>query len=103
MNISLVLGPGRDIYMPSYELALLKGILKREGHDVFIYDFNNAFYRLNREYEDKSDNTICFGLDNSFLPNLFIKNRQFVNECVDKILNTNSEVIGFTNYANNIL
>ena len=100
MKVVLVICPSWDIDSPPYNLALLKAILKKEGIDCTCLDFNFDFFNsLTNEPEKESWKSMSKGTcwySSEFSSMLIKKYSSFVQEYIKKIIEINSDVIGFT-------
>jgi radical SAM protein with 4Fe4S-binding SPASM domain len=99
MKVALLQCPawGRDC--PPYTVALLSAILRLKGHKAFGFDFNNALYWTSsekyRKMWDDKDN-YSFWSNPSLIGQLIEENNRMIDLMIDKILETEAKIIGFT-------
>jgi len=99
MKLAFVQAPawGRDC--PPYTMCFFKALLRQKGHRAYLFDLNNALYHtssqnLRKMWDDKDYYTHWESLE---LVSAFIAaNKRLVDFYVDKILKTDSPIIGFT-------
>lgn len=104
--ISLVIVPAWGIIFPPYNIARLTGLLRHYGYKVAVHDINiRAYKHLTEKYNIdywESNNYYKWEqpvYDNEVHPIL----KPLLDEYVDKILNDNSNFIGFSLYLTNLL
>ena len=95
-NILLVMCPFWDVKYPPIGIAYISEYLKSKGLRTKVLDYNiKIFHEINKEYKKYWDIKTNFVWE---MPN-FLKNQ--INECVEKILSSNVEIIGFSIMAPN--
>lgn len=106
MKVALIQCPGWGRDCPPYSVALLSAVLRRKGHKVFGFDLNNALYCSGpdkyKEMWDDKDNYSFWS--NSALISEFIRdNARMIDFQVERILNTEAKIIGFTVHFSSLL
>lgn len=104
--LSLVVAPAWGIIFPPYNLARLSGLLRHHGYGVQIYDINVHAYTFFKENGHKNfwDSIYYYSwerpaYDDEIKPILTPLLDQYIN----KIISSNSNIIGFSLYLTNIL
>ena len=106
MKLALIQCPGWGRDCPPYSMALLAGILRNAGHQVFCFDLNISLYYSGPEgyrkfWDDKDLYTFWSSKD---LIETFIQdNQKMIEFQVEQILNTDARVIGFTVHFSSLL
>ncbi len=106
MKVALVQCPGWGRDCPPYTMALLAAILRRENHEVFCFDINNALYCSGLEeyrkfWDDKDLYTFWSTED---LINKFVQdNQKMIEFQVEQILRSDARIIGFTVHFSSLL
>jgi anaerobic magnesium-protoporphyrin IX monomethyl ester cyclase len=99
MKIAFIQCPGWGRDCPPYTPALFSSILRRAGHEVFNFDLNNALYCSGpsdyRKYWDDKD-LYSFWANNSLISKFLDDNRKMIDLQLDKILNSDAKIIGFS-------
>ena len=96
MDIALVNCPSWSINTPPLGIPLLSAFLKKEGHKVFIFDLNIAFYHKCQDYQ----HTWRWNPDSHWKKKIFVEdfvrtNGELIDKFVDDILSTGAKIIGF--------
>lgn len=106
MRIALIQCPGWGRDCPPYSIALLAGILRSEGHEVFCFDVNIALYCSSpenyRKFWDDKD-LYTFWSTRDLIERFIEDNEKMIDFQVEQILNTNARVIGFTIHFSSLL
>jgi len=100
MIIPLILCPSWSIDSPPYNLALLKAVLQRKGHEVICYDLNIELFDHVTDITEKDSwlgmvKGKCW-TDKSFAISIFNKYADFIDNFINTLLKLNSKVIGFS-------
>ena len=107
MKIALVQCPAWTTESPPYSLALLVAALKKNAHEVICFDLNIELYKYCKEICKLSNSIINEGswamdfrgnvwYEKGGVLNFINKYESFINDLVDSILNTPSQIIGFS-------
>ncbi|MFA5090327.1 MAG: radical SAM protein [Candidatus Omnitrophota bacterium] len=100
MKISLVQSPSWSVLTPPYSLALLAAVLKKEGHEVFCFDFNSEVYR----YAQRNKESVSWGTkgesnswqEGGYVQEFIRRNNDFIEALVSEVLDTQAQIIGFS-------
>jgi len=100
MIIPLVLCPSWSVDSPPYNLALLKAVLKRRGHESVCYDLNIELFNHVTEAMEKDSwlgmvKGKCW-TDKGFAVSMFNKYEGFVDNFINDLLKLDTKVIGFS-------
>lgn len=99
MKVALIQCPGWGRDCPPFTTALFSAILRKAGHVVHSFDLNNALYYsgpdIYRKYWDDKDLYSFWG-NEALLSKFLDVNKQMIELQLDKILNSDARVIGFT-------
>lgn len=93
MKIALVQCPCYCVETPSLGIAYLCAVLKKEGYDVKVFDFNTKLYWNYREYW-KPESEESWYSDTFFLSKEVLEN--WVNIFTNEVLEFNPDVVGFS-------
>lgn len=94
--------------MPPYNLARLIGITREAGYKTYAFDFNiESYHFLKFENEDMKDawepgSYWWWDSKEQFDEKVFPHYQDLLDEYVDQILETESDIVGFTVYITNI-
>ncbi|MDD5165962.1 MAG: radical SAM protein [Candidatus Omnitrophica bacterium] len=99
MKIAFVQAPawGRDC--PPYTMCLLAALIRQKGHQAYLFDLNNTLYHTSsRSLKNNWDNKDCYSFweDRGSVCAFLQENKRAIDFYVDKILKTDSRIIGFT-------
>lgn len=105
MHVALILTPVWSREMPHLAIAMLSSFLRRDGHDVIVFDLNNEFYhKVSDEYKNKwLKQRDLFWIDNSFITRFISENEGLIQSAIKNILETGARIIGFSVYYPNEL
>lgn len=106
MKIALIQCPGWGRDCPPYTIALLSARLRRRGHKAFGFDLNNALYCSGADkYKKMWDNKDLYSFwNNTSLISEFTRdNERMIDFQVNKILDTEAKIIGFTVHFSSLL
>ena len=99
MKISFVQAPawGRDC--PPYTMCLLAAVVRKQGHQAYLFDLNNSLYHtssnsLKKFWDDKD--YYAFWEEKDQVVSILSSNNKALDFFVRRILDTGSPVIGFT-------
>lgn len=96
MKLALIQCPNWTVFTPPYNLALLKAVCQKRGHEVICLDFNIKFYMyLNDKGKRDLYNKAADWFSDSFVSAIIRAHSDFIDDCVQDILIINSRVIGF--------
>lgn len=96
MKLTLIQCPNWTVFTPPYNLALLKAVCQKRGHEVVCLDLNIKFYKyLNAEGRRDLYNKPADWFSDSFVQAIIKAHPGFIDDCVEVILSINSRVIGF--------
>ena len=96
MKLTLIQCPNWTVFTPPYNLALLKAVCQKRGHEVVCLDFNIKFYKyLNDEGKRDLYNKPTDWFSDSFVQIIIKAHSDFIDDCVRDTLSINSRVIGF--------
>ena len=99
MKIALLQCPGWGRDCPPYTLAFLSAVLRKAGHEVLNFDINNALYSSGpqdyRKYWEDKD-LYSFWANNSLISKFLDDNRRMIDFQLEKILNSDAKIIGFS-------
>ena len=98
MKIALVQCPVWGTYDPPLALVQLSACLKQQGHKAYVFDINIKLYLNRREnYKDMwAWEQSLFWYNPSHVSKFFLDNQEIIQEYVEKILNTGSEIVCFS-------
>ena len=98
MKVALVQCPVWGTYDPPLALAQLSACLKQQGHKAYAFDINIKLYLDRGEnYKDMwAWEQSLFWYNPSHVSKFFLDNQGIVQEYVEKILNTGSEIVCFS-------
>lgn len=104
MKIALACCPSWSMSFPPYNISLLKAILKQNGHEVKIFEFNmQAYYFLKNDPINYWEGQNYFYWEGKvFDEDLLSKMTDLIDEWVEDLLEYNPEFIGFTVYHTSI-
>lgn len=106
MKVALIQAPGWGRDCPPYTMSLLSAWLRRNEHKVFTLDLNNTLYcsgpdRYKEMWDDKDRYS---SWSNEHLISEFIKdNERMIDFQIDRILDTQAKMIGFTVHFTSLL
>jgi len=100
MKVALVLCPAWSREVPHLAIAILSACLRRNGHEVFVFDLNNDFYhncieKYKTKWRKEED---LFWTENSFVSGFISEHEHIIRKAVKNILATDAQVIGFSVY-----
>ena len=97
MKAILIQAPCWVVYSPPYNLALLKAVCKKEGHEILCLDFNIKFYKylIGRKEQGVYDNPTNW-YNEIYVQEIINKYSEFIDECVEETVKSNYKIIGFT-------
>lgn len=99
MKIALVQCPGWGRDCPPYTLALFSSTLRKAGQEVFNFDLNNALYCSGaleyRKYWDDKD-LYSFWANQALISIFLNDNRRMIELELERILNSDARIIGFS-------
>ncbi len=100
VKIGLITCPTWTPHGPALGLGLLNGYLKQHGHDSFVMDLANEWRAVARgEFRKAMDDVDVQRLENrSFINRLFSEHERFVQEKVDRLLDSGAKIFGFSIY-----
>jgi radical SAM superfamily enzyme YgiQ (UPF0313 family) len=98
MNIALIQCPWWSILVPPYSLALLSAYLRKEGHNVFCYDFNIKLYRHMESEGKLSSFTSTNWYDRDSVLRYIEDNNDYIEQLISEVLREDVQIIGFTIY-----
>ncbi|MDD5130372.1 MAG: radical SAM protein [Candidatus Omnitrophica bacterium] len=106
MKVALIQCPGWGRDCPPYSVALLSAILRNKGHKAFGFDLNNALYcsgpdKYKKMWEDKDQ--YSFWSNRALIAEFIAANERMINFQIDKILDTQAKMIGFTIHFSSLL
>jgi anaerobic magnesium-protoporphyrin IX monomethyl ester cyclase len=98
MKIALVQCPVWGTYDPPLALAQLAGCLKKENHEVFVFDLNIKLYIARREsYKHLwAWEQWMFWRDEKNVDKFFQDNQSLIGNYVDGIINSRPKAVGFS-------
>ena len=97
MKTALIQAPCWVTYSPPYNLALLKSVCREQGHDITCLDFNIRFYKyLTGRQEHRIYDHPTNWYNESYVRELINGYPEFIEKCVDEIIDGAYQVIGFT-------
>lgn len=104
MKVALVRSPCINLpYPPLIGLAYLNSVLKRAGHEAFIFDLNVELFHIvcpaDRDKWALPDTPALLSLSGE----LFNKHNQLFKEYAKRILASGAEVVGFSVWDSNVL
>ena len=99
MNLAFIQAPawGRDC--PPHTMCYLSGLIRSKGHKAYLFDLNNALYHTSSRYLRKMwDDKDCYHFweKRELVDSLLDENKKLIDFYIEKILRTNSRIIGFT-------
>ena len=99
MNLAFIQAPawGRDC--PPHTMCYLSGLVRSKGHKAYLFDLNNALYHTSSRYLRKMwDDKDCYHFweKRELVDSLLDENKKLIDFYIEKILRTNSRIIGFT-------
>jgi len=99
MKMAFVQAPawGRDC--PPYTMCYLASLVRQKGHQVYLFDLNNALYHassqdLRKMWDDKD--YYSYWEDREKVYALLESNHKIIDFYLGKILNSQARIIGFT-------
>src|SRR3989338_6535941 len=105
MKLAFVQAPawGRDC--PPYTMCYLAALMRQNGHQAYLFDFNNTLYHtspqaLRKMWDDKD--YYAYWESPELVSMLIESNKKIVDFYVEKILKTDAKVIGFTAHFSSV-
>ncbi len=104
VNVALVICPCWGREAPPLSIALLGGNLRSSGYKVDIFDINNFLYHSSSDEFKKywGQEYYSYWGQISTTNEYIYSNDIIIEKAVDMILNSNSQVIGFSVYQSNL-
>jgi len=98
MKIALIQCPAWGTYDPPLALAQLSACLKKEEHEVCVLDLNIELYlKRKKNYGNMWAWEQCgFWYDPTHVSKFFADNQAIINQYVNRILESNSQVVCFS-------
>ena len=97
MKAVLVQAPCWVICSPPYNLALLKAVCEKQGHDIVCLDFNIKFYKyLAKRKEQYIYDSPTDWYNETYVKEIIRDYPEFIDECVEEIFKFSCRAIGFT-------
>lgn len=106
-KLSLVLMPQWGIYFPPYNLSRLSAVSRDAGYETSVWDINIASYHFLKNLKNKLDidpwdpAREFYWLGSWYIKNLHSHLEPLFREFIDKIVNQQPDVIGFSLYYAN--
>ncbi len=106
MKVALIQCPGWGRDCPPYSIALLSAILRIQGHKAFGFDLNNALYcsgpdKYKKMWDDKDN--YSFWNNRALMAEFIRDNEKMIDFQIDKILDTEAKIIGFSVHFTSLL
>lgn len=105
-SVSLVTAPAWGVIFPPYSIARLTGLLRHYGYTVHVHDTNVETYHYikNNHDIDYWEGRYYYAWERPvFDDEVFPIIKPVLDRAVDKILNDQSDVVGFSLYLTNLL
>lgn len=105
-GISLVIAPAWGIIFPPYNIARLSGLLRHYGYSVTVHDVNIECYHYVKNNHDKDfwESRYYFAWERPvFDDEVFPIIKPVLDKAIDKIVNDNHDIVGFSLYLTNLL
>ena len=105
-GISLVMAPAWGTIFPPYNIARLSGLLRHYGYKVNVHDINIECYHYVKNNHDKDfwESRYYFVWERPvFDDEVFQIIKPVLDRAVDKIIDDNNEIVGFSLYLTNLL
>jgi radical SAM superfamily enzyme YgiQ (UPF0313 family)/MoaA/NifB/PqqE/SkfB family radical SAM enzyme len=99
MKLAFIQAPAWGRECPPYTMCFLAALVRQNGHEAHLFDLNNYLYHTSprelRKMWDDKDNYF-FWESGASVKSLLERNQKAVSFYVDKILETEARIIGFT-------
>lgn len=99
MKVAFIQAPawGRDC--PPYTMCYLAALVRQKGHQAYLFDLNNALYHtspqfMRKMWDDKDH--YAYWEHKEMVCALLELNNKIIDFLVERILNTDAKIIGFT-------
>ena len=96
------------IYMPPYNIARLSSLTRSAGYHTRVFDFNIESYHdlqeINSDFKDSYQTANYWQWnEQNYYKKIFPWYKPILEKYIDKILEEDSDIIGFSTYSTNIL
>jgi hypothetical protein len=98
LRVTLVQAPRWTVFTPPYSLAVLAGVLRRQGFPVAVRDYDVALYNAVTAEERAlwDDRQAAFWDDDGAVTALVARHEALIDGFIDDILATEPDVVGFS-------
>lgn len=105
MKIALIQAPCWGMFTPPLALASLSSYLRSKQHEVFVLDLNvELYHQVGREWKKYwGEAEIEFWKDYSLVEKMFAENNVIVESYLEKILEYDARIVGFSVYGSSLV